>query len=53
MLKKFFILILVVCGAILFYKKFMASIMEPFFKQHAGKTDFLQLKVRDYGIKDK
>ncbi len=53
MLKKIIISGLIIFGVFLFYKKFMASTMEPFFKKHAGKTDFLQLKVQDYQIENK
>lgn len=48
MLKKLIILALVLFGAFFFYKKFMASTMEPFFNKHTGNVDFIQQGVKDY-----
>lgn len=47
MLRKIVILALLVLGAFLFYKKFMAQTLEPFFKEKSGKVDLLGVNVRD------
>lgn len=47
MIRKIIILALVIAGAILFYKKFMADTFEPFFKTHTGKVDFLGTALPD------
>jgi hypothetical protein len=36
MIKKLFIIALVIWGLFVFYKKFMAPTLEPFFKTHKG-----------------
>lgn len=48
MLRKIFILGLVILAGFFFYKKFMAQIMESFFKQHKGNVDFFQQKIPGY-----
>ena len=46
MIRKIFIIALLVLGAFLFYKKFMADTLEPFFKEKSGKVDLLGVNVR-------
>ncbi len=53
MIKKLIILALIIWGLFVFYKKFMAGTMDPFFKKHTGNVDVLQQKIPDYsgGVK--
>lgn len=50
MIRKIVILGLVILAAFIFYKKFMADTIEPFFRQHKGQVDFMQQKIPDYKI---
>ena len=52
MIRKIIILGLIVLAAFIFYKKFMADTMEPFFKKHSGKVDLLQIKTPDLKINE-
>jgi len=49
-IKKIIILVLIAVGAFFFYKKFMASILEPFFRENSGNVDFFGQKVPDYKV---
>jgi len=49
-IKKIIIFGLIVLAAGIFYKKFMADILEPFFRGHKGKVDFMQQTVPDYKV---
>jgi hypothetical protein len=49
-IKKIIIFGLIVVGAFFFYKKFMAGILEPFFKEKSGKVDFFGQKMSDYKV---
>ena len=51
MTKKILLLMLLTIAAYMFYKKFMADTMEPFFKNHKNNVDFFQISVPDY-VKD-
>lgn len=53
MIKKIIILGLVILGAFIFYKKFMADTLDPFFgkmKRDKGKIDLFQQKIPDSKI---
>ena len=50
-IKKIIILGLIAVGAFFFYKKFMAGILEPFFREKQGNVDFLGQKIPDYKVK--
>lgn len=50
MIKKIIILGLIIWVVFIFYKKFMAGTLRPFFKQHTGNVDFLQRKIPDYKV---
>ncbi len=50
MIKKIIILGLIIWAALIFYKKYMAGTLKPFFKQHTGNVDFLQRKIPDYKV---
>jgi hypothetical protein len=47
LIKRVVIIALLLWGLFVFYKKFVASSTEPFFKKHKGNVDLLQLKVND------
>jgi hypothetical protein len=47
MIRKIFILILVVAAAFIFYKKLIAPTIEPFFKGKERNVDLLQFKISD------
>jgi len=47
MIKKIVLIAFILWGLFIFYKKFMAPTMEPFFKKNKGNIDLLQLKVND------
>jgi hypothetical protein len=47
MIRKIIILGLILLCASIFYKRFMAPVLGPFFKEKEGKVDLLQLKVRE------
>lgn len=49
-IKKLIIFGLIVLGAFIFYKKFMADTLENFFRQKKGNVDFLQQKVPNYKL---
>ncbi|MDD5614536.1 MAG: hypothetical protein PHQ54_05655 [Candidatus Omnitrophica bacterium] len=42
MIRRVIILLLIIWAVIAFYRKFIASTMEPFFHDKAGKVKFLQ-----------
>lgn len=44
LIKKIIFTLLILYGAFIFYKKFMASTFEPFFKEKSGKVDLLQMR---------
>ena len=46
-MKKIVLIVLILWGLFIFYKKIMAPTMEPFFKKNSGNIDLLQLKVND------
>jgi len=48
MAKKILLLILAIMAVYMFYKKFMADTMEPFFKKYKNNTDLFQLSIQDY-----
>lgn len=48
MIKKIIITVLIIFAALWFYKKYMASTFDPFFKQKSGKIDFIQKQVPVY-----
>jgi len=48
MTKKILLLILAIIAAYMFYKKFMADTMEPFFKKYMNNVDFFQVSTPDY-----
>lgn len=50
MIKKIIIFGLIVSAAVIFYKKFMADTLEPFFRKKKGNVDFMQQKVPDYKV---
>ncbi len=50
MIKKIIIFGLIALAAFIFYKKFMADTLEPFFRGNKGKIDFMQNKVPDYKV---
>lgn len=50
MIRKIIILGLVILAAVIFYKKFMAGTLEPFFRQHKENVDFIQKKIPDYQV---
>ncbi len=50
MIKKIIIAGLIAWAAFVFYKKFMADTLEPFFKGKKGNVDFMQQKVPDYKV---
>jgi len=50
MIKKIIILGLIIWAAFIFYKKFVAPTLKPFFKQHTENVDFLQQKIPDYKV---
>jgi hypothetical protein len=41
---------LIALFAFMFYKKFMADILERFFREKRGNVDFLQRKLPDYKV---
>jgi len=45
-MKKIIITALIIWGLFVFYKKFLASTMDPFFKNKTGNVDFMQLDVK-------
>jgi len=47
-IKNIIIIGLIALVAFLFYKKFMADTMEPFFKEKTGNVDFFQQKLPEY-----
>ncbi|MCX5705481.1 MAG: hypothetical protein NTZ92_05455 [Candidatus Omnitrophica bacterium] len=47
MIKKIVLIAFILWGLFIFYKKFMASSMDPFFNKNKGNVDLLQLKVND------
>jgi hypothetical protein len=51
MIKKIIILGLILAAGLFFYKKFLASTLDPFFRKNKGNVDILQLKTSDYEIK--
>jgi hypothetical protein len=53
MIKKLFILILVLWALYLFYEKYVASTVEPFFNNNTGNVDFLGGKVRQPNLQDR
>jgi len=50
MIKKIIILALVIWLGVIFYRKFVASTMEPFFKRNTGSVDFIQKKVPEHKV---
>ena len=52
MIRKIIILGLIVLAAFIFYKKFMADSLEPFFRRHRGNVDFFQQKTPDYKVNE-
>lgn len=44
MLKKIIILALIIWGLLAFYRKFLASSFNPFFKKNTNKVDLLTIK---------
>ena len=48
MIRKIFILGLILLATYIFYKKFMADTVEPFFKRHDQRV--LQLKTSGYKV---
>ena len=52
MIKKIIIFGLIVLAAFIFYKKFMAGILEPFFREKKGNVDFFQQKIPDHKVKE-
>lgn len=53
MIRKIIILGLILAAAYIFYKKFMADTLDPFFGRivrDRGKVDLFQQKVPDYKI---
>ncbi|MFH0738581.1 MAG: hypothetical protein V2A59_01810 [Candidatus Omnitrophota bacterium] len=50
MIKKIIILGLVILVAFIFYKKFMADTLEPFFRKHSGNVDLLGIKTSNYEV---
>jgi len=52
MIRKIITLGLIILTAFVFYKIFMADTLEPFFREHSGKVDLLQIKTSDYRINE-
>jgi hypothetical protein len=52
MVKKVFIFILVAALAFIFYKKFLADILEPFFGKNKNNVDLYQLNYSEPEIKE-
>ena len=52
MLKKIIIWGLIALGAFIFYKKFLADIIEPFFGKHSDNVDFYQLNFKEPEVKE-
>jgi hypothetical protein len=52
MIRKIIILVLVILGAFIFYKKFMADTLDSFFSRHSGNVDFMQKKLPDYNVQE-
>ncbi|MDD5120154.1 MAG: hypothetical protein PHR84_02450 [Candidatus Omnitrophica bacterium] len=47
MLRKIILLIAIAAAVYFFYQKFVASTVEPFFKDKSGNVDIYQLNIRD------
>jgi hypothetical protein len=45
MFKKIIIAALLIWGLILFYQKFMAPTLDPFFEKYRGKVDFFGVSL--------
>lgn len=52
MIKKIIIFVLIALAVIIFYKRFMADILEPFFGKHANNVDFYQLNSQEPEVKE-
>jgi len=52
MIKKIIILGLIIFVAVVFYKKFVADSVEPFFRKNSGKIDLLGVKTSDYKVNE-
>jgi hypothetical protein len=52
MIRKIIILWLIALAAFIFYKKFMADSLEPFFRRHSGNVDLLLIKTPDFKVKE-
>lgn len=52
MIRKIIILGLIGMALLIFYKKFVADIMEPFFRKNRGNVEFIQKKIPDYKIQE-
>ena len=52
MIKKIIIGALIVLGIVIFYKKFIADILEPFFGKHASNVDLYQLNFKEPEVKE-
>ena len=50
MIKKIIIFGLIVWAAFIFYKKFMADTLGPFFREKKENVDFMQQKIPDYKV---
>ena len=51
-IKKIIILVLIAWAAFIFYKKFMADTLEPFFREKKGNVDLFQQKIPDYKVEN-
>lgn len=47
MLRKIILLAIVAAALYIFYQKFIASTVEPFFKDKTGNVDIYQLNIKD------
>jgi len=52
MIKKLIIWVIVVIGAVIFYKKFLADTLETFFGKHANNVDLYQLNFKEPEVKE-
>ena len=52
MIKKIIIFGLIALVAFIFYKKFMADTLEPFFREKKGNVDLFKQKIPDYKVEN-
>lgn len=52
MIRKIVIFGLIVLAAFIFYKKFIADTLEPFFIRHSNNVDLLQIKTPDFKVNE-